>query len=275
MMTPKQKQVLEWIEKHLDQQGTMPSRREIAEGLGLSSPATIQQHIEALEKKGFLKRNQPNESRALQWTAKSKKFLSASALTKSNLTATGSTIANDLREGIQSLFELPLLGSIAAGYPIEVYEQSQTISVPLTLFLPESEIAKRSSNLYVLKVRGDSMIEDGILQDDLVILERLTQASLNSGVVRNGQTIAALLNGEATLKKYYKKNLKQIAKSSARAELHGDRFNNSEFDDDVQDPRKQLVAELHPANPNYPIIPITSEDRFEIQGVLVGLFRKY
>ena len=75
MMTPKQKQVLEWIEKHLDQQGTMPSRREIAEGLGLSSPATIQQHIEALEKKGFLKRNQPNESRALQWTAKSKKFL--------------------------------------------------------------------------------------------------------------------------------------------------------------------------------------------------------
>ena len=75
LITPKQKQVLEWIEQHLEKEGTMPSRREIAEGLGLSSPATIQQHIEALEKKGFLKRNQPNESRALQWTAKSKKFL--------------------------------------------------------------------------------------------------------------------------------------------------------------------------------------------------------
>ena len=113
------------------------------------------------------------------------------------------------------------------------------------------------------------MIDEGILQDDFVILEKLTDASLGSGMVKNGQTIAALLNGEATLKKYYKKNLKQIAKSSARAELRGD-----EFDDD-QDPRKQLVAELHPANPNYPVIPITSADRFEIQGVLVGLFRKY
>ena len=172
------------------------------------------------------------------------------------------------------MFELPLLGSIAAGYPIEVFEQSQTISVPLTLFLPESEIAKRSSNLYVLKVRGDSMIDEGILQDDLVILEKLTEASLNSGAVKNGQTIAALLNGEATLKKYYKKNLKQIAKSSARAQLHGGAYGD-DFDSDVQDPRKQLVAELHPANPNYPVIPITSEDRFEIQGVLVGLFRKY
>src|ERR1035437_672978 len=106
MMTPKQKQVLEWIEKHLEKQGTMPSRREIAEGLGLSSPATIQQHIEALEKKGFLKRNQPNESRALQWTAKSKKFL-ASTLSKTALSA---STAIGSREGVQSLFELPLLG---------------------------------------------------------------------------------------------------------------------------------------------------------------------
>jgi len=265
MMTPKQKQVLEWIEQHLEKQGTMPSRREIAEGLGLSSPATIQQHIEALEKKGFLKRNQPNESRALQWTAKSKKFLSASA---KNLST---SIANDRRGGVlPSLFELPLLGSIAAGYPIEVFEQSKTIAVPLTLFLPQSEIAKRSSNLYVLKVRGDSMIDDGIIQDDLVILEKLTDASLKSGAVRNGQTVAALLNGEATLKKYYKKNLKQIAKTSARAAL-----SDEDYSDDFEDPKKQLVAELHPANPKYPVIPIHSDDRFEIQGVLVGLFRTY
>lgn len=269
MMTPKQKQVLEWIEQHLEKQGTMPSRREIAEGLGLSSPATIQQHIEALEKKGFLKRNQPNESRALQWTAKSKKFLSN---TVKNLST---SIANDSRGGAHSsLFELPLLGSIAAGLPIEVFEQSKTIAVPLTLFLPNSEIAKRSSNLYVLKVRGDSMIEDGIIQDDLVILEKLTDASLKSGAVRNGQTVAALLNGEATLKKYYKKNLKQIAKSSARAELHAN-SNRDEYFDDAEEQPKQLVAELHPANPKYPVIPVHSDDRFEIQGVLVGLFRTY
>jgi repressor LexA len=241
MLTPKQKQVLEWIEHYLEKQGTMPSRREIADGLGLSSPATIQQHIEALEKKGFLKRNNPNESRALQWTSKTKKLFNASASAKTTLP---NSIANEsMRGGSSSLFELPLLGSIAAGNPIEVYQQSKTIGVPLSLFLPESEISKRAANLFVLKVRGDSMIEDGILQDDLVVLEKLTAASLSSGAVKNGQTVAALLNGEATLKRFYKKGSKD--------------------------------AELHPANPNYPIIPITSEDRFEIQGVLIGLFRQY
>lgn len=230
----------------------MPSRREIADGLGLSSPATIQQHIEALEKKGFLKRNQPNESRALQWTAKSKKFLSQ----------TSKSVPSPGEDSSSSLFELPLLGSIAAGYPIEVFEQEKTIAVPLTLFLPESEIHKKSSNLYVLKVRGDSMIEDGILQDDLVILEKLTEASLQAGAVRNGQTVAALLNGEATLKRYYKKDLKSIAKGSSREQLY-------------EEGQAPLVAELHPANPAYPVIPVKADDRFEIQGVLVGLFRSY
>ena len=262
MLTPKQKQVLEWIESYLEKQGTMPSRREIADGLGLSSPATIQQHIEALEKKGFLKRNQPNESRALQWTSKSKKLFNASAAAKTTLPH---SIANESGGGVSSsLFELPLLGSIAAGNPIEVYQQSKTIEVPLTLFMPESEITKRAPNLYVLKVRGDSMIEDGILQDDLVILEKLTQSSLSAGTLKNGQTVAALLNGEATLKRFYKKNLNQIAKQSARDE----RIQSDEFDAPV-------IAELHPANPNYPVIPIKSDDRFEIQGVMVGLFRRY
>jgi len=268
MLTPKQKQVLEWIEHYLEKQGTMPSRREIADGLGLSSPATIQQHIEALEKKGFLKRNNPNESRALQWTSKTKKLFNA-ASTKSNLP---NSIANETRGGVSSsLFELPLLGSIAAGNPIEVYQQSKTIEVPLTLFMPESEIAKRASNLYVLKVRGDSMIEDGILQDDLVILEKLTEASLSAGSVKNGQTVAALLNGEATLKRFYKKNLKQIAKKSSREELYDD---SSEERTDSQG-TASVIAELHPANPNYPVISIKSDDRFEIQGVMVGLFRRY
>jgi repressor LexA len=262
MLTPKQKQVLEWIEHYLEQQGTMPSRREIADGLGLSSPATIQQHIEALEKKGFLKRNQPNESRALQWTSKSKKLFGLTS-PKSNLPQ---SISHESRRGSDSSFELPLLGSIAAGLPIEVYQQSKTISVPLALFLSESEIAKRAQNLYVLQVRGDSMIEDGILQDDLVILEKLTEASLASGTVKNGQTVAALLNGEATLKRFYKKNLKQEGLKST-----------DPFFDDSSKARSSstVIAELHPANPNYPVIPVKSGDRFEIQGIMLGLFRRY
>ncbi len=108
------------------------------------------------------------------------------------------------------------------------------------------------------------MIEDGILQDDLVILEKLTEASLAAGAVKNGQTVAALLNGEATLKRFYKKNLKQISKNSARDELMEDQASNS-----------RVIAELHPANPNYSVIPVKSDDRFEIQGIMLGLFRRY
>jgi repressor LexA len=230
-LTPKQKQILEFIEKHINENQTMPSRREIALGLGLSSPATIQQHIEALEKKGFLKRGGTGESRSLQWTPRAKKLLTAIQTTNTTL-----SLAKEKEESESQNSQLPLLGSIAAGYPIEVYPTRRMVNIPIDLFIPkDSRVKPPITDFYVLTVRGDSMIDEGILPDDWVVLKNAKQAS-------SGTTIAALLNGEATLKTLVK---------------------------------TKTGLELHPANPKYPIIPIGPEDRFEIQGVLVGLVRKF
>lgn len=223
-LTPKQKQILEWIEEYLRTHQTMPSRREIALGLGLSSPATIQQHIEALEKKGYLKRGESRGSRALQWTARSKKLF----------TAIQATPARPVDE-LGSVDSIPLLGSIAAGYPIEVFPDAREVKIPLQLFSSPGGPTIRKEDTFVLTVRGDSMIEDGIHSGDWVILKKASRA-------RSGETVAALHNGEATLKRYH--------------------------------PSKDGV-ELHPANPAYPVIRVNPEDRFEIQGILVGVIRRY
>ncbi len=223
-LTPKQKQILEWIEEYLRSHQTMPSRREIALGLGLSSPATIQQHIEALEKKGYLKRGESRGSRALQWTARSKKLLSA--------IQAAPTRASEESEGVDSV---PLLGSIAAGYPIEVFPDPREIKIPLQLFATPGGPSVRKEDTFVLTVRGDSMIDDGIHPGDWVILKRASRA-------RSGETVAALHNGEATLKRYH--------------------------------PTASGI-ELHPANPAYPVIRVSSDDRFEIQGILIGVIRRY
>jgi repressor LexA len=223
-LTPKQKQILEWIEEHLRRHHTMPSRREIALGLGLSSPATIQQHIEALEKKGYLKRGESGGSRALQWTARSKRLFSEIEKSQAQLKDPG--LENEV---------IPLLGSIAAGRPIEVYPDARELKVPLELFTRPGMATPKPGETFALTVRGDSMIEDGIHPGDWVILRKADQA-------RNGETVAALLNGEATLKR-----------------LH----------------RGKDGYELHPANPAYPVIRVGEEDRFEIQGVLIGMIRRF
>ncbi len=240
-LTPKQILILEWIERYLGQFHTMPSRREIAEGLGLSSPATIQQHIEALEKKGFLKRGDARESRALQWTGRSKKFLAsihAEGVDVDLHRQSQQSSPHLVPQVPESRWNVPMLGTIAAGYPIEVYPDAQSVSLPLDLFAKVKESVtpeQLAEQFYALTVRGDSMIDEGIFPNDWVVLRRGTQAKV-------GDTVAALLNGEATLKKFMK---------------------------------TKGNVELHPANPNYPVIPVGKHDRFEIQGILVGLIRRY
>jgi len=235
-LTPKQKQILDWIEGYLNAHHTMPSRREIASGLGLSSPATIQQHIEALEKKGFLKRGEGRESRALQWTAKSKKLFTLQPVSQPpDPGAPGASPPPFKKDFDESWDAIPLIGTIAAGYPIEVFTDPIEKRIPLELFISEKSALRKKGDLFMLSVRGDSMIDDGIFPNDWVILKRASNA-------RPGETVAALLNGEATLKRFQK--------------------SKSGF-------------ELHPANPKYPVIPVTGEDRFEIQGILIGLIRNY
>jgi repressor LexA len=238
VLTPKQKRVLDFIEAYFKAENLMPSRREIAEGLGLSSVATVQQHVEALEKQGLLKRGLEGSARAVSIP------LSAQ---RSRLEARGGAHSEEKGsfsgggEG-SSDHSIPLLGRVAAGFPIEVFSQQKQIEIPATLlgiskrsFVSPSGREQSTGSHFALEVQGDSMRDDGILEGDIVILEKKVTA-------RTGETVVALLNGEATLKRYV---------------------------------RGKSEVELHPANPRYPVMRVQEEDRFEIQGVLRGVIRTY
>lgn len=159
-ISPKQKQVLEFIEKYTDQNDYAPSFREIAEGLGLSSVATVAEHIENLKSKGYLQK-EPTLARSIQLTP----------------------------VWDERTFEIPLLGVIAAGAPIEAIRTNETITIPRDMMGP---------NVFALKVRGDSMIDDGIFDGDYVIIEKTSSP-------HNGEIVVALLDNEnVTLKRFYK-----------------------------------------------------------------------
>ena len=121
---------------------------------------------------------------------------------------------------------LPLLGLIAAGYPLEVFENTEYMDVPPQYIKPDN---------YVLKVNGNSMIDDQIKDGDFVIIKRVETAN-------NGDTVVALVNNEATLKRYYK--------------------------------RKNGI-ELHPQNSDFDIIRVNSGDDFQINGIVLAVFREY
>lgn len=163
-LTKRQRQILDFITDFTANHGFAPSLREIGEHLGLSSPATVHAHLENLKAKGFLRKGY-NEARSIE--LKPVKMNWAQAL------------------------ELPLAGLITAGEPIEAVETKETITVPVDLVTDKA-------NSYVLKVKGESMIEEGILDGDYVIVER--NPSPQSGDV----VVALLNNAYATLKKFYR-----------------------------------------------------------------------
>ncbi|MDD4900735.1 MAG: transcriptional repressor LexA [Patescibacteria group bacterium] len=163
-LTKRQRQILDFITEFSKDNGYAPSLREIGEHFNLSSPATIHAHIQSLKKKGMLKTGF-NEARSIE-------IIPADV----NWTAS---------------LELPLVGLITAGEPIEAVEEKDAIAVP-------ADFVTDSANSYVLKVKGESMIEDGILDGDYVIVERNPSP-------RDGDVVVALLNNAyATLKKFYR-----------------------------------------------------------------------
>jgi repressor LexA len=194
-LTPKQKKILDFIRSFADRAGYAPSQQEIASAFGFRSLGTVQNYLVRLERQGFL---------AKDWNARrSMRVLSPE--TKGT--------------------ELPLVGTVAAGKPIEAVESPGMIEVP-------SSMVGRGEN-YVLRVQGDSMIGDGILDGDFVVVRKQDTAD-------SGQTVVALTNGEATVKRFY---------------------------------RKGNHIELHPANPALQPILIENEESFRIDGVVVGVIR--
>ncbi|KKS94608.1 MAG: LexA repressor, repressor LexA [Microgenomates group bacterium GW2011_GWC1_43_13] len=163
----RQKQILGFIKQYIQSNGTAPTLKQIAEAIGVSSLATVHEHLQALEAKGLI-------------TRKSGKMRSID-LAKS-----------DVNLGQPEGFDAPILGFIAAGAPIEPYTDPNA-----TMNIPASFVSGKKRT-YVLQVRGESMIEDGIMDGDHVIIEQAEAAT-------NGEIVVALLdNGMATLKRFFR-----------------------------------------------------------------------
>lgn len=200
MLTKRQKQVFDFINKFVCNHGYAPSLSEIASHFDLNAVSTIHHHVQELIEKGLLSKRW-NVNRSLEVVA---------------------------HQTSPVALVVPLLGMIAAGRPIEAIEQEETIE------LPPSLIGRKDT--YVLKVQGDSMIEEHIRDGDYVVVEKREAAD-------NGETVVALLNGsEATLKKFYRE--------------------------------KNGIIRLQPAHPT--LAPIyCKEEECQIQGVVVAILRKF
>ena len=198
VLTRRQKEVLDFVARHIDRHGVAPTLHEIGRHLKLSSVATVHKHLRKLEEKGAVRRL-THQSRAL-------------AIVPAAKAAAGARI--------------PFLGTVAAGTPIE------PIEVPGTIAVPEEMLGRGET--FALRVRGDSMIDDGIHDGDVVIVEVRRDAP-------NGATVVALVEGEATVKRFYRR----------RGRIH-----------------------LVPANARLEPIVAREED-VELRGVVIGLLRRY
>jgi len=198
-LTKRQKQILTYLEEFLTSKEYSPTLEEIANHFGMASLNGVYKHLKVLEERGFIKRLS-NRARSIRILQREQPFQSPS---------------------------LPLLGYVAAGNPIEAVVHSDEVSVPEMFLTPGTN--------YVLRVEGDSMVDQHIEDGDLIVVEQRDHA-------QNGETVVALVDGEdATLKRYY---------------------------------REGSQIRLQPANEKMSPI-LVDESRLKIQGIVVGLMRKY
>jgi len=178
-VTERQRDILGFIRKFKEEKGVAPTHREICDAFGFSSYGTVYKHLSLLQQKGLIRRDW-NQKRGVELVEQPEE--------------TGASGGARL---------LPFLGHIAAGLPLEVMENREEMTVPDVL-------TGRGEN-FVLKVRGDSMIEDGVLEGDFVIIARQDRAT-------NGEMVVAMVNGEVTLKRFYKE-AKRIRLQPANARM--------------------------------------------------------
>jgi repressor LexA len=170
-LTNRQEEVLTGIRLIFQETGYPPTVRELGERLGLRSSCTVQRHLEALERKGFIRRN-PTKARTIEITRGPK------------------PVSKSAADG--GLVSLPLVGTVTAGTPILAIENVEdSVALPRTL-VPDADC-------FVLRVRGDSMINAGLFDGDLAVVKKQDHAD-------NGDIVVALLDDEATIKRFYREN---------------------------------------------------------------------
>ncbi len=199
-ITARQKRVLDYIRHYFEMNQEAPTIAEIGKEFGMTSSASAHHVVSILEREGLIRRI-PNVSRGIE-------------LVEETTSA--------------EKYEIPLLGIVAAGAPIEAVLNYETVCIPRDMM--------REGRMFALRVRGDSMIDEQIRNNDVIILQSRQTAE-------NGQTVVALIDGsDATVKRFYG-NRNQVR--------------------------------LEPANPNYKPIVIRPPERVQIQGAVVGVIRKY
>ena len=200
ILTKRQKEILDYLRDYTRRHGYAPTLNEIGRRFDLSSLATVHKHLKNLEGKRLIRR-QWNRSRAVEIVSESRRR--------------------------SAVMELPLLGTVAAGAPVEPVETTDTLAVP-------EELVRGKGN-FVLRVKGDSMIDEQIRDGDLIIVQSRATAD-------NGETVIALVNGDATVKRFYREDGGMIR--------------------------------LQPANER--LEPIRAPaDEVKIRGVVVAVIRKY
>jgi len=200
-LTKRQKEILDFINGFIDEHGYAPSFEEIAHSFGYSSLATVHEHLSNLERKGYIRKSY-NESRSIEMVPE---------------------------DGTVSAMELPLLGTVAAGLPIEAIQERESLTVPL-------DMARPGKDNFVLKVEGDSMIDEQIRDGDYIVVSAQPTAA-------DGEVVVALVGGDsATVKRIYRESGNQIR--------------------------------LQPANPAMEPIMVDADD-VRVQGVVVGLIRRF
>lgn len=201
-LTKRQKQILDHIRDFIDDRGYAPSFEEIAQHFGYSSLATVHEHLSNLERKGYI-RKAYNESRSIE-------------------------LVEEENDGAPTV-PLPLLGTVAAGLPIEAVQDDETLAVP-------PDMVRRGRDNYVLRVQGNSMIDEQIRDGDFIVVASQDNAE-------DGQMVVALVGEEsATVKKLYRESGNRIRLQPANATMQ-------------------------------PIVEPAGNVR--IQGVVVGVIRKY
>ena len=211
-LTEKEKAVLEFIEGNLTEKGVSPSFEEIRTHFGLASYNSVQNYLKQLSHKGYVQTS-PHQNRAIQVLH----------------------TAHSVQHRMQSqVIAVPLLGKVAAGSPLEAFTYDETVDVPPSL-------VKNKKSTFALRVAGTSMIEDGILDGDIILVQKQPTA-------HNGEIVVATIENEATVKRFYLR---------AKANEGNDK-----------------MVELKPANSTMKSLWYPSH-KVHIEGIVVGLIRKF
>ncbi|MCU7494696.1 MAG: transcriptional repressor LexA [Ignavibacteria bacterium] len=223
-LTDRQAEILNFIQGYIEQNGYAPTLREIGKNFAIASTFGVKRHLDALSKKGYLNIGS-NISRALSLTncKEQEDFPAKSSITS---VKTGNSLSEEL---YNSFSQIPIVGRVAAGMPILAIENIDGNVVI------DPAISKNNPGCFALKVKGDSMINAGIFEGDLIIISPQPYAT-------NGEIVVALLGDEATVKRFEKR------------------------DDDIY---------LIPENSSYPPIPVHHREDFSIVGKVVGVIRWY